>query len=71
MYFLFFGPTGSGKTLAVRALAYECNAMILDLSPSNIANRVSDKASIGKTFFMAFTVAKHFHPSIILMDEID
>jgi len=44
VYFLFFGPTGSGKTLAVRALAYECNAMILDLSPSNIANRVSDKA---------------------------
>lgn len=71
MYFLFFGPRGSGKTLAIRALAYECNAMLIDLTPSNIAARCTDKASIGKTFFMAFTVAKHFHPSIIYMDEIE
>lgn len=70
-YFLFFGPPGSGKTLAVRALATECNAMLLDLTPSNIATRVSDKASIGKTFYMTFQVAKHFHPSIIFMDEIE
>lgn len=70
-YFLFFGPPGSGKTLALRALATECNAMTLDLTPSNIAGRCTDKASIGKTLYMAFAVAKHFHPSIIFMDEID
>lgn len=33
-YFLFFGPTGSGKTLAIRALAYECNALVIDLTPT-------------------------------------
>ncbi len=33
-----FGPHGSGKTLAVRALASECDAMIVDLSPSTIEN---------------------------------
>lgn len=32
-YFMFYGPQGSGKTLAVRALANECNALVIDLSP--------------------------------------
>lgn len=71
VYFLFFGPKGSGKTLAIRALATECNAMLIDLTPSNIPGRIGDKAGIGKTFYMAFSVAKHFHPSIVFMDEID
>lgn len=35
-YFNFFGPHGAGKTLAVRALANECDAMLIDLSPSTI-----------------------------------
>ena len=37
-YINFFGPNGSGKTMAVRALAYECDAMVIDLSPSTIEN---------------------------------
>lgn len=35
-FFLFFGPHGSGKTLAIRALAHECDAMILELSPMTL-----------------------------------
>lgn len=35
-WFLFYGPMGSGKTLAVRALQSECNAIVFDLTPSNI-----------------------------------
>ena len=30
-FFFFTGPRGSGKTLAVRALAHECNAIVLDI----------------------------------------
>lgn len=35
-YFNFFGPHGAGKTLAIRALAYECDALVVDISPSSI-----------------------------------
>lgn len=35
-WFLFYGPMGSGKTLAVRALQTECNAIVFDLTPSNL-----------------------------------
>ena len=69
-YFLFYGPQGTGKTLAVRALADECNALVVDISPSNIENKATDKSAIAKTFYMAFTVAKEFQPSIIYMDDI-
>lgn len=31
---LFYGPPGSGKTMVVRAIAYEANAMVFDLSPA-------------------------------------
>lgn len=33
---MFYGPMGSGKTLTVRGLQTECNALVFDLSPSNI-----------------------------------
>jgi ATP-dependent 26S proteasome regulatory subunit len=51
---------GSGKTLCVRALATECNAMVIDISPSTIESKATDKNSIAKMFYMAFTVAKEF-----------
>ena len=57
---MFYGPQGSGKTLGIRALATECNALILDLSPSTIENKATDKNAIAKTFYMAFTVAREF-----------
>jgi SpoVK/Ycf46/Vps4 family AAA+-type ATPase len=56
-YFLFYGPMGSGKTLCVRALATECNAMVIDISPSTIESKATDKNSIAKIFYMAFTIA--------------
>ncbi|CAD8093406.1 unnamed protein product [Paramecium sonneborni] len=72
-YFLFFGPSGSGKTLAIRALATECNAMLLDITPSSpeVQQKFSDKSSIGKTFYTVFYVAKVLHPTIIFMDNIE
>lgn len=59
-YFHFFGPHGAGKTLAVRAIASECDAMVIDLSPSNVEEKYPDKNSTAKMLYMAFTCAKKF-----------
>lgn len=59
-YFNFFGPHGAGKTLAVRAIANECDAMLIDLSPSNVEEKYPDKNSTAKMLYMAFTCAKKF-----------
>ena len=40
-YFNFFGPHGAGKTLAIRALAHECDAMVVDLSPYTLNDQKS------------------------------
>ncbi len=42
-FFFFMGPRGSGKTMAIRALAHECNAILLDISPTNIDGLYTDK----------------------------
>jgi hypothetical protein len=34
---------GSGKTLAVRALASECNAIVIDMSPTNLEGKFLEK----------------------------
>lgn len=57
---LFYGPMGAGKSLMVRALATECDAMVIDLSVSNLEGNCMDKSSTLKNLYMAFTVAKEF-----------
>ena len=42
-FFLFYGPHGTGKTLATRALAHECNAIVIDISPSTLEGKYIDK----------------------------
>jgi SpoVK/Ycf46/Vps4 family AAA+-type ATPase len=42
-YFLFFGAHGSGKTLTIRALAHECDALVLELSPLTIEPKINDR----------------------------
>ena len=37
--FLFYGPPGTGKTMVVRAVAYETNSVVFDLSPLNIEGK--------------------------------
>lgn len=68
-YCLFFGPNGTGKTHAVRALQSECNALIIDLSPSNIEDKYTDKPDY--LLSLSFKVAACFQPSIIYIDEIE
>lgn len=69
--FLFYGPAGSGKTLIVRALAYECDAIVIDLSPNNLEGKYMDKESTKKLIAMAYVVAKSFQPTIIYIDECE
>ena len=42
-YFLFFGPHGSGKTLMIRALATQFDALVLELSPYTLEQKINDK----------------------------
>ena len=65
---MFFGPHGSGKTLAVRALAHECDAIVLELSPMTLEPKLSEKKELMKMIAMTFNVAKTFSPAIIYMD---
>jgi len=67
-YFLFYGPEGSGKTLMIRALAYETNAMVVDLSKDYLEK---NSGELLKVMYMAFTVAKEFQPAIIFFDEME
>lgn len=56
-FFLFYGPSGSGKTLAIRALATECNAIIIDISPSSIDTKFPDKKQLDGMLNSAFKTA--------------
>jgi len=68
---MFYGPVGSGKTLAIRALATECNAILIDISPSTIGQIFSDKKQIDRLINFAFKVAKEYQPAIIYCDDLE
>ena len=55
----------------VRALANECDAMVLDISPMNLEGKYMDRQGTNKMLYMVFTCAKHFQPSIILMNDLE
>jgi len=65
------GPRGSGKTMAVRALAHECHALLLDISPTNIDGQYTDKKQMDGMINSAFKVAKEFQPAIIYCDDFE
>lgn len=44
----------------VRALANECDAMVLDISPMNLEGKYMDRPATNKMLYMVFTCAKHF-----------
>ena len=54
------GASGSGKTLAIRALSHECNAMLIDISPTTIESQLTDKKALEGIINSAFKVAKEF-----------
>lgn len=44
----------------VRALAHECDAIVLDISPMNLEGKYMDRAGTNKMLYMVFTCAKVF-----------
>jgi IQ and AAA domain-containing protein len=55
--FICKGPHGVGKTLAIRALATECNAIVIDLSPFNLEGKYQEKNPFPGCINAAFKVA--------------
>ena len=58
--FLFYGPPGTGKTVMVRAISYETNAVVFDLSPLNIEGKYANKKEEEKLVASVMVVAKEY-----------
>ena len=69
--FLFYGPPGTGKTMIVRAIAYETNAVVFDLSPLNIEGKYTNRKEEEKLIASVMVVAKEYQPSLIYIDEAE
>lgn len=69
--FLFYGPPGTGKTMIVRAVAYETNSVVFDLSPLNIEGKYTNKKEEEKLVASVMVVAKEYQPSLIYIDEAE
>lgn len=66
---LLYGPPGTGKTMVARALAKQCGAHFVHLSPSALLS-----STLGKTEKLAksiFTMGQKLAPCVIFFDEID
>jgi AAA+ superfamily predicted ATPase len=57
---LFYGPPGTGKTMIVRAISYETNSLVFDLSPLNIEGKYSNKKEEEKLVASVMVVAKEY-----------
>lgn len=57
--------------MMVRALAHECDAIVLDISPMNLEGKYMDRAGTNKMLYMVFTCAKVFQPAIIIMNDLE
>ena len=68
---LFYGPAGTGKTMVIQACVTEVNALLIDLSPHNIEGKYGEKRHEDKMIASAMVVAKHYQPSIIMIDECE
>ena len=66
---LLHGPPGCGKTLLARAMAHECRAAFLSISPSALEHKwVGDTP---KAIAALFSLAAKLAPTIVFIDEID
>uniref|UniRef100_A0A6T6CI72 AAA+ ATPase domain-containing protein n=1 Tax=Compsopogon caeruleus TaxID=31354 RepID=A0A6T6CI72_9RHOD len=66
---LLYGPPGTGKTMLAKAVAKECNARFLTLSPSTLLSKwVGDSENLVRA---VFSFAERVQPCIIFIDEVE
>lgn len=66
---LLYGPPGTGKTMLCRAIAKECKANMLAISPSDVKNMwLGESEKLCKAIF---TLARKLAPCIVFIDEVD
>lgn len=58
--FLFYGPPGTGKTMVVRAISYETNSVVFDMSPLNIEGKYTGRKEEEKMVASVMVVAKEY-----------
>lgn len=70
---LLYGPKGAGKTAMVEAIANETGALLLNLSPKNLAGKFLGKTGPTELIHMAFKLAADpsMVPCVIYVDEIE
>lgn len=45
--------------------------MVIDLSPDNIEGKFTDKKDLKRIFWSSIIVAKHYQPTIVLVEDVE
>ena len=68
---LVYGYDTSLMSKSCLNLAFDSNAFLLILTPSQLKGQLEDPIELNKTIYMMIQVAKQFKPSIIVIEEAD